>query len=100
MVVYGDPRLEGLDRSEKYCLFCIENRTRLVNLIVKMHHKLKDDKDLVFGLITDDSEKLQMSLNISDIEKPLEDDFFMRTEKSYPKRKNKEFNNAEKVIME
>lgn len=97
LVRFIDSRLQNLDKSEIYCLFCIENKTRLVNLIIKMYYKLKENKDLVFGLSTDDSEKLQMSLNISDIEKPLEDDFFTRTEKNYPKRKNKEFNNAEKV---
>lgn len=98
MVAAVEARIESLDKSELYALFCIENKTRLVNVLVKMYFRLKDEKDLLFGLKEDETERLHTSLNISDIEKSIEDEFFMKVDKSYAKKKNKEFNSAEKVI--
>lgn len=58
------------------------------------------NRDLVFGMKTEDPDHLHTSLNISDIEKSVEEEFFMKEDKNYPKRKNKEFNSAEKVQVD
>lgn len=62
-----------------------------------MYYRLKTEKDLLFGLKEEESERLHTSLNISDIEKSIEDDFFTKVDRNYAKRKAKDFNNAEKV---
>jgi hypothetical protein len=69
----------------------------LVNLLVKMYFSLKDEKDLLFGLKEEETERLHTSLNISDIEKSIEDEFFTKVDKNYVKKKSKDFNMAEKV---
>jgi hypothetical protein len=69
-----------------------------VNVLVKMYYRMKDEKDLLFGLKEDDTEKLHTSLNISDIEKSIEDEFFTKVDRNYTKKKTKDFITAEKVV--
>ena len=68
-----------------------------MNILVKMYHKSKSNKDMLFGSKEEERDSQSTSLNISDIEKSLDDDFFTVVDKNYPKRKNKEFFLAEKV---
>ena len=64
-----------------------------------MYYKQKQNKDLLFGKLIkeDEGDELSKSLNISEIERSLEDDLFTTEDKAYPRRKNKEFVSAEKV---
>ena len=69
-----------------------------MNILLKMYHKSINSKDMLFGSKEEDSDTVSTSLNISDIEKSLDDDFFSVIDKNYPKRKVKEFVTAEKAI--
>lgn len=64
-----------------------------------MYYKQKRNKDLLFGkqINDEEGEELSNSLNISEIERSLEDDLFTTEDKTFPKRKNKEFVASEKV---
>lgn len=66
-----------------------------------MYYKQKQNKDLLFGKLIkeDEGDELSKSLNISEIERSLEDDLFTTEDKAYSKRKNKEFLSAEKVTF-
>ena len=86
-----------LEKHEKYRIFCLEHKTKLVNTIVKMYYRYVEDKDVLFRLREKEPHQLNNSLNISDIERSLDEEFVTVHDANYPKRKNREFNLAEKV---
>lgn len=86
-----------MDKPERYRIFCLENKTKFVNIVIKMHWRYKADKNVTFRLRKEREDKLCNSLNISDIDQTLDDDFEYESNPAYSKRKNKDFNLAEKV---
>jgi hypothetical protein len=87
-----------LDKAERYRIFCLENKTKFVNIVIKMYWRYKSDKNVTFRLRKEREDNLCNSLNISDIDQTLDDDFEYETNLAYPKRKSKDFNQAEKVV--